>query len=869
MLDTDARATEHGLMSGLLERDEPLAALCAAVADGGRLVLVGGEAGVGKTALVRELAAELSVPVYRGSCENLATPTALGPFSDLRRADGGTIDALAREGADARSVSAALLAALSRPAVVILEDVHWADEATLDVIRVAGRRIDSAAGAVVVTYRDDEIVGTHPLRAVLGELASAPGVSRLTIGRLSEDAVRALCAPYDADADEVYRLTGGNPFFVTEVLAVGLSQPPETVRDAVLARAALMGAGPRRLLDAVALVPGGAELWLIEPVAGEDARHVDACIASGMLVEDGQAVAFRHELARLAVESSVPVGRRRRLHARLLDVLRAPLDSPPDPSRLAHHAELAGNAPAVLEFAVAASRIAASSGAHREAAAQLRRALDHAGALPPAERVPLLERFAMEAQLTGLSGDAAAAWEQAAEIHHAAGNALAEGACLAWLTFPYIRLGRSDDAEVASRAAIDVLEPLGETSALGRAYGTQAYVRMLSRDNAEGVAWGRRAAVLAERLGDLETFAYALNTIGTSHVMAGAIEEGVGELVRSLAVARDNGIFREIGPALSMLGTGLGEMYELDRAERYLREHLAFADEHDLWPSYSLAWLSVVQVYTGRWDEGSTTALRVLASADDAISRITALIALGRVRARRGDPGADEALDEALELAEGSGHLQRLGHVHCARAEAAWLRGQPGRAASEARVAYPLALEKRHLWFAGELAYWQWRAGELDTWPEWLAEPYRLELAGEPEEAASAWRAHGCPYEAARALVVSDRAELIVEGLIELDRIGAAPAAKEARRRLRERGAPVPRGPRKATRENPASLTAREIDVLRLVVAGKRNEEIAHDLVVSRRTVDHHVSAILRKLAVRSRVEAATAAVELGLVEGG
>jgi DNA-binding CsgD family transcriptional regulator len=272
-------------------------------------------------------------------------------------------------------------------------------------------------------------------------------------------------------------------------------------------------------------------------------------------------------------------------------------------------------------------------------------------------------------------------------------------------------------------------------------------------------------------------------------------------------------------------------------------------------------------VYRGRWAEGTELAHRVLRESGVWIARISALIALGRVRARRGDPGAAEPLEEALELSLPGGHLQRLGHIHAARAEAAWLAGEPAEAAREARGAYQLALEKRHLWFAGELAYWQWKAGELGTWPEWLAGPYRLQLEGSPEAAAAKWRDRGCPYEAARALAESDDPDAVREALSELESLGAGPAARAARERLRELGASVPRGPRASTRANPAELTARELDVLLLVARGLRNADIAEQLVLSRRTVDHHVSAILRKLGARTRGEAAAAAAELGVLQ--
>ena len=434
---------------------------------------------------------------------------------------------------------------------------------------------------------------------------------------------------------------------------------------------------------------------------------------------------------------------------------------------------------------------------------------------------------------------------------------------------PYISLGRNAEAEAATGAAVEILEAVPVSPELAMAYASYAYVQMIRRDNDDAVEWGEKAVTLAQSLDQPETLAFGLNMTGTALVMAGQIDGGVALVEQSLDIAETHRLEHRIAHAHWMLGSGLGEMYELERAEASLRDHIVFADERDLDAAYTRAWLAAVLVYRGRWTEGASLATEVLAADVAAVARITADVALGRVRARRGDPGVDEVLDDALALARPGGHLQRLGHAHAARAEAAWLAGDRERAFAEARAVYQLAVDKQHLWFAGELAYWQWKAGRLSRAPDWIAVPYRLQIQGAHRQAAQCWRARGCPYEAARALAESDVAHDVAAALAEFERLSAGPAAKLARSRLRALGAPVPRGPRPATRANPADLTPRELEVLRLVAEGLRNAEVAERLVLSRRTVDHHMSAVLRKLDAKTRGQATAAAGKLGLLEDG
>jgi DNA-binding CsgD family transcriptional regulator len=856
----------------LLDRESQLALLADSLegvhrTSKGRLVLVGGEAGVGKTALTRRFCDSLpsSRRVLWGACDALFTPRPLGPFLDIAELTGGELSELVHGGARPNEVVATLLRTLqARPAgVIVLEDLHWADEATLDVVRLLGRRVEAFPVLVLATYRDDEVDRTHPLRIVIGELGTTPAVHRLPLGPLSLQAVARLAAPHGVDSEQLYARTEGNPFFVTEVLAAGGEEIPPTVRDAVLARVARLGAEARALLEAVAVVPRRAELWLLEAVAAETIDRLEECLASGVLRAEADAVAFRHELGRLAVEESVAPDRRLALHRRLVAALDAPPAGQPDRARIAHHAELAGDGDAVLANAPAAAAWAARTSAHREAAAQYGRALRFASATSVETRVALLEARSYECYLTNQIEDALAARRAALAHHRERGDRLGEGDSLRWSSRLSWFLGRNADAEAAGREAVEILEPLGPGRALAMAYSNVAQLRMLADDMAEAVAWGTKAIELGEQLGDVEIVVHALNNVGAAEFLGGG-DEGQAKLERSLSLALDGDLEEHVARAYCNLGAGGVRSRAFDVAGRYLREGLDYCAERDLdaWRLYLLAWRARYELDLGRWTEAAESAQAVLRHPEVApISKIPAQVALALARARRGDPGAWGVLDDALVLARKTGELQRLAPVAAARAEVLWLEGEPKRARDEATEAYELALRHRDVWALGELAVWLHRAGHRGVEPAGAAAPYAAELRGEHAAAAELWDSIGCPYEAALARANAVDPTLLEQGYESLLRLGARPAAAFAARRLRARGARgLSRGPRPTTRANPAGLTARELEVLSLISAGLRNAEIAARLVVAEKTVDHHVSAILRKLGVRSRHDAARAA---------
>jgi len=530
----------------LLERSGQLSALggaLAAVVSGGpgQIVLVAGEAGIGKTALLRRFCADVdgSARVLWAGCDPLFTPRPLGPVLDLAGVVGGELAARAAGGARPWEVAAALLGELAAgPSVLVLEDVHWADEATLDVIRLAGRRVAEVPVLLVLSWRDDELDRSHPWRIVLADLPGSDRVTRLALAGLSPRAVAELAGPAGIDAGELARWTAGNPFLVTEVLAAGGGLVPRSVQDAVLGRAARLGTAAREVVDAAAVVPGPAEPWLLDALApGAGAGALDECLGAGMVVLAGGRVEFRHQIARQVVEEALPPGRRAALHRAALAALAG--QSAPDLARLAHHAEAAGDAEAVLRFAPAAAERAAAVGARREAAGLYARALRFADGLDPAGRATLLERFAGEAFLTSRDEGAAAALREATEIHRTRGDLLRQGDTLRRLASQLGKDGSLAEAIAALAEAVTVLEQVPPGPELARAYNAMAAALGVGDDEA-ALRWGQRAIELAERVGCLDAAGDSLNIVGMVELRRGDLD-GLARMDRSRELAEQAG----------------------------------------------------------------------------------------------------------------------------------------------------------------------------------------------------------------------------------------------------------------------------------------------------------------------------------------
>jgi len=475
----------------LLERETQLASLGDYAGEAqqgdGRLVLIGGEAGVGKSALVEHVQRGLPGAIWAwGACDGLFTPRPLSPLFDIASTLGGKLFELCRADAPREELFGALLEQVSAPGklhVLVIEDVHWADEATIDLLRFLGRRIRNAPVLLLATYRDEGLTVTDPLRTALGDLATQRSVRRLNLSPLSAGAVAVLADGSGLDPAALYRLTGGNPFYVGQVIQAGMSEVPESARDAVLARAARLGSDSLAVLDAAALIGTRVELALLELVAGCPPSAIDELLASGLLTADGRDLQFRHEIARLAVEGAVTPHRRRAIHARILASLRTLGCG--DDARMAFYAEAAGDVPAALHHASAAARLAAALGSHREAAAQFERALRCTEGADLATIARLHDDFAYEASLLDHWQEAADARERALALWRDVGDQLREGDTLRRLGYALCSLSRGDEGgrrrpgrDSAARAAgphagacLGIRQPGGEVDGAGRQPG--------------------------------------------------------------------------------------------------------------------------------------------------------------------------------------------------------------------------------------------------------------------------------------------------------------------------------------------------------------------------------------------------------------
>jgi DNA-binding CsgD family transcriptional regulator/tetratricopeptide (TPR) repeat protein len=850
----------------LLERDGALAALAkahaaAAIGDG-LVVFVTGEPGIGKTALVNRFVADLGddARVLLGTCDDLSIPRPLGPFRDLVGNVSPALEEALAAGAAPHDIQALLIKELDlppRPTVLVVEDVHWADDATFDTLVVVGRRIGLLPALLVLTFRGGEAPPGHPLHATVGAIRASDSLA-LELAPLSAGAVASLAGD---GADEVYAATAGNPFYVTELLASRTATDlPPSIANAVLGRAARLDEAGRRLVELVSVVPTRVRASLLDVVTPGWAAAAVEPERRRLLDVDARNVRFRHELARHAIRSSLPVAERRRLNGLILEAL---LAQDADPADIVHHAEAAGAEDVVAEYALVAARRAAALESNREAYSHYRRAVDFVDRLPPEDQARVFEELASAAYVANSLDDAFPAIDRAIALYSELGDRAAVGRCTRALSRVHWFAGSGDAARTKAREAIEILEPLGESAELARAYSGLSQLGMLAEDPDEAFSWGERALELAGRLGDEQTRAHALINIGTARLQ---LDPSVTDaLFDAHAIADAAGDRHEATRALVNLGYTLLLWASAEEALRVGRRALAYAQKHDqaTFVSYVEMMLAWLRLRAGEWDEVER-ATREQIAGDAGVPQLLAKTVLVELAIRRGDPDAGELLADLEAQADRTGELQRIAPVLELATEWALIAGQPMPAARFEQLADHLRTSGHHGWGASRVIGWAAVAGvdlALDDPPK--APAYAAMAVHDWRTAADRFGDVGWGFDRALMLSLLDDEKALAEALAVARALGAKPLAKRVMRRLREQGLRVPQGQREATRANPAGLTARQFEVLTLLVEGLTNAEIAERLVVSPRTAEHHVAAVLTKLGASTRYEAARRAAEL------
>jgi len=860
----------------LLERQvqlRQLEDLLAQAASGhGRVAALLGEAGAGKTALVEAFAGGVggSVAIFRSACEDLSIPDPLGPLYDLAREAQWELPRAVddRQGqrlplfCDALDVFEA-----KGPTLLIIEDLHWADDATLDFVRFLGRRIANIHILLVVTARTDRSEGQMRVRRALGEIP-AGNVARIEVPLLSETAVLSLAGAVERDGGAIYRATAGNAFFVTELLAAESDTAlPASVRDAVLARAERLSPGARSMLDAVSVFPRRADAWALSGLCGVAAAgQLAECVSHGLLEDLGDGYAFRHEIARSAIEMALTPSLRREYNQRALAALQEKQDVAT--AKLVHHAVEAQDLEAVRELAPLAAREASRLGAHRDAAGYYEVALRHCDGLPMESRAELHEGHAFECHLIGRIDAAIEAQEQARRLRQALGDRLREGDSLRCLSrFSYL-LGDREAADRFGAQAVALLETAPDSAELAMAYSNLSQLAMLAERLDETLSFGGKAVALAERLNRRDILCHALNNLGAAGQWLD-LAKGQRDLARSLDIALEDNFQEHAARAFTNSACLEMNRLGLAQAQSFLDRGIAYCVENDLatWRDYMRGVQAQLLLRRGLWDDAAAMAHEVIDDeAATALVRYPALAALARLRIRRGDPAAEPVLDEMKRFLDKGMELQRLVSYAAVMAERAWLeQGEKDEALRLIDLAEKLSPTRAVF---GELAIWRQllSPGSDPGNTTGMAEPQRLQLAGDWRGAAALWADLGASFEQALALLQGDEAAQR-EALDIFEALGTRPVAQHVRGLMRQSGLiRIARGPRQATRSNQAGLTQRQMEVLQLLERGFSNKKIAAQLTISPKTVDHHVSAVLEKLEVISRGEAAAAARASGLL---
>lgn len=862
----------------LIERDSFLTALRSEfenVSGGeGHSIFVSGEAGIGKTSLINAFCNEVKnkCNIYQGICDALFTPRPLAPLYDVLLQLGKTIPEGNIDSTNRTAFFTNFLYELndrSKVTLIVFEDIHWADEATLDFIKFFARRITQLRCLFILTYRDTEIHSGHPLRTITGQLN--PGsFTRIELLPLSKQAVEKMAEERGYNGEDVYRITNGNPFYVTEILASYSEGVPDNIKDSILSVYNKMNESTKHVWEVLSVLPAPFEMDYLDKMDASYLPAVQNCINSKILIVENQRILFKHELYRRTIESSLSPLARVALNKKILELLLESFEENHATERIIHHAKNANEYDLVVKYAPIAARQAASVGAHIEAARLYLTAIEYYQGNDDDILLSFYESYAYECYLTNQAREAIIYTNRALDIWKKKNDTEKIGNSMRFLSRLWWWSGNWNRAESFAKEAIEMLNGQPSSKAKAMAYSNLAQLKMLTEKLNECLYWGEKAIVIAKELNDEETLSHALNNVGTVQMTHGSPGKGYELLQQSLGIALKNSHNEHAARAYTNLACNCVMLKNYEEAEKFFAEGILYCEERDLdsWASYMLSWKARLKLETGHWREAYNIAEGLLKNETQSpVIKIIVLVIVATIKMRRGEVDALHQLMEAKTIASESVESQRILPVLCALLEYEWITGSLVIDDKTLDTVKTRITGSETIYGNEEFVFWLKKARKQKLSPKNIQVGH--EKNGQPSalKAAAFWERIGNPYEQALALFeTSDENKRKAISIVQ--RLGATAVCERMKFEMRRSGIKnIPRGARKTTQSNPEFLTDRELDVLRLLREGLHNKEIATRLFISAKTVDHHISSILYKLEVNSRTKAVHEAAKLGIIK--
>jgi len=840
----------------------------------GHCIFVSGEAGIGKTSLVREFCNRIKnrCDIYQGTCDALFSPRPLAPLYDILLQVWNNLPEYSNDMRERTKLFTEFffeIKSKEKTSVIVFEDIHWADEATLDFIKFFARRITQLRCLFILTYRDDEIHSRHPLRNVLGQIN--PGsFTRLQLLPLSKEAVEKMTEERGYKGEDVYKISEGNPFYVNEILASYSLGVPDNIKDSVLSSYNRVDENAKNVWQILSVIPNGFEIKYLEKMEPSYTASIYNCLDLRILIPKDGLIFFKHELFRRTIEDSLSPLLRIELNKKILQLFKASFEENKQIERIIHHAKNANDNALVVKYAPLAAERASCLGAHTEASKLYLTAIEYYQGHDRDTIVRFYESFAYESYLTNQINEAIIYQDKALQILQQTNDVMRIGDCMRFLSRLWWFEGNTVKAETYARQAIELFDNQPASKAKAYAFSNMSQLKMLSEDIAECRIWSEKAIAMAKDLDDSEVLSHALINVGLVDMRTESTRQKGREMLRqSLDIAVKNGYDENAARAYTNLSTNAVRVKEYDFAKNILDEGIAFCEERDLHlaRAYLLGYKARLYLETGDWTEALRVANIVMNDDQPSVSKIGALVVVSMIKVRRGDTDALPFLLQAKEKALKAKEPQRLMPAMIALLEYEWITGRRYIETPELDEVLSLIEKKGNIYENSAFSFWLLKARNQRAQPKEFFEGYEINDEVSARKAATLWNQLGCPYE--EALVLFEGNEDDKKTAIEIvHNLGADAIYEKMKFEMRTSGIKnIPRGLRQSTMSNPANLTQRELDVLHLLKEGLQNKEIADRLFVSPKTVAQHISSIFFKLDVNSRTKAVQEATRKAIIK--